>query len=103
LNLTGIWTLQKAFPEIPVGYSGHEPGVPPSVMAAVIGAASVERHITVSRAMWGSDQAASLEPPGVERLVRDIRTWETARGDGSITILESELPIAKKLRRKNTI
>lgn len=103
LNLNGIISLQKAFPEIPIGYSGHEPGVPPSVMAAVIGAASVERHITLSRAMWGSDQAASLEPQGVIRLVRDIRTWENARGNGEIKILESERPIEKKLRRKNTI
>lgn len=103
LNLTGIWTLQQAFPDIPIGYSGHEPGVPPSVMAAVIGAASVERHITLSRAMWGSDQAASLEPQGVTRLVRDIRTWENARGDGVVRILDSERPIEKKLRRRNTI
>ena len=103
INLSGIGTLQRVFPGIPIGYSGHEAGVPPSLMAAVIGAASVERHITLSRAMWGSDQAASLEPQGITRLVRDIRSWELARGDGEISILESERPVEKKLRRSNTI
>ena len=103
LNLLGIQTLKNEFPEIPIGYSGHETGVPPSVMAAVLGAASVERHITLDRAMWGSDQAASLEPRGMQLLIRDIRLWEEARGDGAIHIYESELPIEKKLRRKNTL
>ena len=103
LNLFGINTLKEVFPDIPIGYSGHEAGVPPSLMAAVLGAVSVERHITLSRASWGSDQAASLEPQGVARLVRDIRSWEAAKGDGEIKMLEAEIPIAKKLRRKNTL
>ncbi len=103
LNLLGIKTLEREFPNIPIGYSGHEVGLPTTVMAAALGARSIERHITLSRAMWGSDQAASIELPGLERLVRDIRTWETARGNGQIVIYDSEKPIAEKLRRKNTI
>ena len=103
LNLIGIHSLKREFPNIPIGYSGHEVGVSTSVMAAVLGAASIERHITLDRAMWGSDQAASLEPPGLSTLVRNIRKWERARGDGLIEILDSERPIADKLRRKYTI
>ena len=103
LNLLGIQTLQREFPDVPIGYSGHEVGVATSVMAVVLGAASVERHITLDRAMWGSDQAASLERPGLTRLVRDIRVWESARGDGVIRISERERPIEEKLRRKHTI
>ena len=103
LNLTAINTLRREFPNLPIGYSGHEVGVSTSVMAAVLGAVSVERHVTLDRAMWGSDQAASLEPAGIERLVRDIRTWEAASGDGVIRVLDTERPIAEKLRRKFTI
>ena len=103
LNLLGIQTLQREFPDMPVGYSGHEVGVATTLMAVVLGAASVERHITLDRAMWGSDQAASLEAPGLTRLVRDIRVWEMARGDGQITVNEREKPIEAKLRRKHTI
>lgn len=103
LNLSGIKTLQKEFPNIPVGYSGHEAGMVTSVLATAMGAASVERHITLDRAMWGSDQAASLEIAGLKRMVRDIRVFETARGDGVIHFYDSEKPIAEKLRRKSTI
>ena len=103
LNLAGISTLKAEFPDIPIGYSGHEVGVATSVMAAVLDAASIERHITLDRAMWGSDQAASLEGQGIARLVRDIRVWEKAKGDGVIRIYDSERPIEKKLRRKNTL
>ena len=103
LNLNGIITLQKEFPEIPIGYSGHEVGVATTLMAVVLGAVSVERHITLDRAMWGSDQAASLEAPGLTRLVRDIRVWEKARGEGQIQIYERERTIETKLRRKYTI
>ena len=103
LNLLGIQTLQREFPEIPIGYSGHEVGVATTVMAAVLGAASVERHITLDRAMWGSDQAASLEAPGITRLVRDIRVWEKARGDGTLRVNKSERAIEAKLRRRYTI
>ncbi len=100
LNLSVITTLKKKFPNLPVGYSGHEVGVPSTVMAAVLGASVVERHITLGRAMWGSDQAASLEPKGIELIVRDIRAWESAKGDGVKRVLEAEVPIKQKLRRK---
>lgn len=99
LNLTGILTLKEAFPDIPIGYSGHEAGVPPTIMAAALGATMIERHITLSRSMWGSDQAASLDVEGFRRMVRDVRLWERCRGDGIIRVYDSEKPIIKKLRR----
>ncbi|MFA5099313.1 MAG: N-acetylneuraminate synthase family protein [Candidatus Omnitrophota bacterium] len=98
LNLRGIETLRNRF-RVPIGYSGHEVGLYTTFAATVLGAACVERHITLDRAMWGSDQAASVEPQGMKRLVADIRNWENARGDGQIRIYESEIPIMKKLRR----
>lgn len=103
LNLRMIQTLQNWFPEVPVGYSGHEVGLPHSVMAAVLGATMIERHITLDRAMFGSDQAASMEPGGIKNLVRDIRIWEKERGDGVKTVLESELQNFEKLRRKDVL
>ncbi len=101
LNLKMIQTLQGWFPEVPVGYSGHEVGLPQSVMAVVLGATVVERHITLDRAMFGSDQAASMEPGGVKHLVRDIRIWEREKGDGVRVVSEAELQNFEKLRRKN--
>jgi N-acetylneuraminate synthase len=98
LNLKAIVTLRQRY-GVPVGYSGHEVGVATSVAAAVLGACAVERHITLDRAMWGSDQAASLEPNGISRLVRDIRACETAMGDGVKRVFDSEKPIIQKLRR----
>jgi N-acetylneuraminate synthase len=98
LNLAGVTTLRERF-GIPVGYSGHEVGLATSVAAAVLGACVVERHITLDRSMWGSDQAASVEPQGISRMVRDIRTIEVALGDGDIKIYDSEKPIISKLRR----
>lgn len=98
LNLRCISTLQETFHR-PVGYSGHEVGVATSYAAAVLGACAIERHLTLDRAMWGSDQAASLEPPGMSRLVRDIRELPTVLGDGVKKVYDSELPIIKKLRR----
>lgn len=98
LNLRAIPTLAAHY-GVPVGYSGHETGIPTSVCAVALGACAVERHITMDRAMWGSDQAASLEPNGITRLVRDIRLWEMAKGDGIKRVFESEKPIIKKLRR----
>ena len=100
LNLAGIKTLNEVFPNIPVGYSGHETGVTTSVAAVALGACIIERHVTLDRARWGSDQAASLEPPGIARLVRDIRAIESSIGDGEIKIYDSERPIIKKLRRQ---
>jgi N-acetylneuraminate synthase len=98
LNLRAIETLAARY-EVPVGYSGHEVGLAPSLAAAVLGACMVERHITLDRAMWGSDQAASVEPQGMTRLVRDIRTVETAMPDGVKRVYDSELEVQKKLRR----
>jgi N-acetylneuraminate synthase len=98
LNLKAIPVLAERY-GVPVGYSGHETGIPSSVAAAVMGACAVERHITVDRAMWGSDQAASLEPNGIGRLVRDIRLVEQSMGDGVKRVYEREYPIIQKLRR----
>jgi N-acetylneuraminate synthase len=98
INLRMINTLREKF-QVPVGYSGHETGLQISIAAAALGAAAIERHITLDRTMWGSDQAASLEPSGLQRLVRDIRVVEQALGDGVKKVYESELPIKAKLRR----
>jgi len=98
LNLNMIKTLQDHFP-VPIGYSGHEVGLPTSLAAMVVGACVIERHITLDRAMWGSDQSASVEPSGFKRLVRDIRAVEAAMGDGVKKVYDSELPIIDKLRR----
>lgn len=84
---------------VPVGYSGHETGIPTSVAAMAMGACIVERHITLERAMWGSDQAASLGPSGITRLVRDIRLVELAMGSRTKRVFEREKPIISKLRR----
>ncbi|GGZ11322.1 N-acetylneuraminate synthase family protein [Streptomyces nitrosporeus] len=99
LNLRVINTLQEEYPNIPIGYSGHEIGLQTTLAAVAIGACVVERHITLDRAMWGSDQAASVEPQGLTRLVRDIRTIDEAKGDGVKKVYESELGPMKKLRR----
>lgn len=98
LNLRTVQTLRNRY-GVPVGYSGHEVGLATTVAAATVGACAVERHITLDRAMWGSDQAASVEPQGFARIVRDIRAVEEAMGDGQKRIYESEVPIMKKLRR----
>jgi N-acetylneuraminate synthase len=98
LNLRTIHTLRERY-GVPVGYSGHEVGLAPSVAAATFGACMVERHITLDRAMWGSDQAASVEPQGFARLIKDIRGIEIALGNGQKEIYASEIPVMKKLRR----
>ena len=98
LNLRAIRTLEERY-GVPVGYSGHEVGLATTLAAAVLGACIVERHITLDRAMWGSDQAASVEPQGMQRLVRDVHTARQAMGDGVKRVYESELPIIEKLRR----
>jgi N-acetylneuraminate synthase len=99
LNLKCIQTLKKIYPDIPIGYSGHEGGLATTYAAVVLGAVMVERHITLSRMMWGTDQPASVEPQGLKRLVRDIRAYELAMGDGIKCIYDSERPIIEKLRR----
>jgi N-acetylneuraminate synthase len=98
LNLTMIQTLRNTF-HCPIGYSGHEVGLVPSVVAVAMGACMVERHITLDRAMWGSDQAASVEPQGVERLVKYIRVAEESIGDGVKKVYPSEMSSLQKLRR----
>jgi N-acetylneuraminate synthase len=98
INLSAMATLRAEF-GCPVGYSGHESGLQISIAAAALGACVIERHITLDRAMWGSDQAASLEPNGLMRLVRDIRVVEDAVGDGVKRVYDSELPLIERLRR----
>ena len=98
LNLRMVETLRAKY-DCPVGYSGHEAGLPTTVAAVVLGACSVERHITLDRSMWGSDHAASIEPGGLERLVKYIRVVESALGDGVKQVYESELTPMKRLRR----
>ena len=90
LNLKMVETLRREFPNLPIGYSGHEVGLVPSAVAVALGACMVERHLTLDRAMWGSDQAASVEPGGFERLVKYIRVTEAALGDGVKKVYESE-------------
>lgn len=99
LNLRVIHTLHAEYPNVPIGYSGHETGLQTTLAAVALGAVFVERHITLDRAMWGSDQAASVEPQGLARLVRDIRIIEEALGDGVKKVYDSELAPMKKLRR----
>ncbi|MBT2483393.1 MULTISPECIES: N-acetylneuraminate synthase family protein [unclassified Microbacterium] len=98
-NLRVIATLRDRYAGIPVGYSGHERGLQISLAAVAIGAVAVERHITLDRTMWGSDHAASLEPAGLEHLVRDIRVIESALGDGVKRVFDSERAPMAKLRR----
>ncbi|MFA5839257.1 MAG: N-acetylneuraminate synthase family protein [Candidatus Margulisiibacteriota bacterium] len=97
LNLRLIPFLKNRY-KVLVGYSGHETGLPSSVAARAMGACVIERHITLDRAMWGSDHAASLEPNGLNRLIRDIRLVETSMGNGVKKILACEEPIIKRLR-----
>jgi N-acetylneuraminate synthase len=97
-NIRMITTLKERY-GVPVGYSGHETGLQISIAAVALGAVSVERHITLDRAMWGSDHGASLEPKGFVSLVRDIRILEQAMGDGVKRIYPGELAPLSKLRR----
>jgi len=96
-NLNLINTLRNTF-KVNVGYSGHEAGLAISYAAAAMGISSLERHVTLSRAMYGSDQSASVEPSGLRQLVGAVRKIEKALGDGEKTIIAAEVPIAKKLR-----
>lgn len=99
LNLRMLYTLRDKYPQIPLGYSGHEVGLAPTWAAVALGATFVERHITLDRAMWGSDQAASVEVMGMHNLVRNIRDIEKSLGDGVKRVYESELNALQKLRR----
>jgi N-acetylneuraminate synthase len=101
LNLKMIETLRREFPNFPIGYSGHEVGLVPSTIAVALGACMVERHLTLDRAMWGSDQAASVESGGFERLVKYLRVTEASLGDGVKKVYESEKASMLRLRRVN--
>ncbi len=98
MNLSVIQTLKNEF-SCPIGYSGHERGVTPSILAVALGACAVERHITTDRTNWGSDQAASLEMAGLYHMIRDIRQTPMVLGDGKKVVYTRELPIIEKLRR----
>jgi N-acetylneuraminate synthase len=102
LNLRMILTLRATYPECPIGYSGHETGLAPTWAAVTMGATFVERHVTLDRAMWGSDQAASVEIGGLMRLVSNIRDIERSLGDGVKRVYAGELPQIEKLRRVKT-
>lgn len=99
LNLRVIPFFKERYKDIPIGYSGHEVGLAPSYAAVALGATFVERHFTLDRSMWGTDQAASVEVGGMFRLVKDIRDIEKSLGDGIKRVYESELPSMQKLRR----
>lgn len=98
VNLRTMATLRERF-GVPVGYSGHERGLQVSIAAVALGACVVERHVTVDRTMWGSDHAASLEPDGLRRLIRDIRVIEQAMGDGRKRVFPGERAQRERLRR----
>lgn len=98
INLKVINYLKENY-NCPIGYSGHERGYLPSVLSVMFGSVLVERHITIDRTLWGSDQAASLEPEGLRRMVRDIRSIPTVIGDGKKVVYKNEIPIIKKLRK----
>ena len=101
LNLNMIKTLKDRFP-VPIGYSGHETGLGTTLAAVALGATFIERHFTLDRSMWGSDHAASVEPQGIMKLVRDIRDIEAGLGDGVKKVYQSELEPRKRLRRVNS-
>ena len=101
LNLKMIETLRHEFQHLPIGYSGHEVGLVPSTIAVALGACMVERHLTLDRAMWGSDQAASVEPGGFERLVKYLRVTEASLGNGVKKVYASEKSSMMRLRRLN--
>jgi N-acetylneuraminate synthase len=103
LNLNYIPRLKQKYPELIIGYSGHERGITASLVAANLGAKVIERHVTSDRAMWGSDQGASIEYPGLRRLIRDLRNLPYWLGDGKKRVYESEIKLREKLRNKNTL
>ncbi len=103
LHLANIPRLIKEYPKALIGYSGHEVGAYPPLVAAALGACVLERHMTLDRAMWGSDHAASLEIPGWQRLMDELRVLPKYLGKEVKEILESEKPIAARLRRKDTL
>lgn len=99
LNLRMIGTLKQLYPDCPIGYSGHEVGLGPTWAAVALGATFIERHITLDRTMWGTDQSASVEVAGFARLVRTLREIQSSLGDGVKRVYDGELPLRRKLRR----
>ena len=97
LNLRMIQTLAERY-GLPVGYSGHEASISPSITAAALGAVAVERHITIDRTMWGTDHSASLEPAGLTNLVGALRKVAGSLGDGERKVVPGEASVAKKMR-----
>lgn len=102
LNLSYIHKLKEKY-KCPIGYSGHEVGLSTTLAAVAMGAKVVERHVTLDRSLWGSDQSASIEPVGLNKLIRDIKAFEQALGDGKKIVYDTEKPILEKLRKINTI
>lgn len=98
LNLRCIPMLREAFPDIGIGYSGHEVGLPTTIAAVALGATWIERHVTLDRSSWGTDHAASIEPMGLKRLVNHIRTVEQAMGDGIKKVESGEWEPMSRLR-----
>lgn len=103
LNLKVIQTLKNEFPNHQIGYSGHEPGLAPSLFAGMLGAEVIERHITLDRAMWGTDHSASLELSGLQHLIRDLKRIKICLGNGVKKVYDSEKKVMEKLRDKNTL
>ncbi len=99
INLRFLPRLRNMYPTVPVGYSGHEKGLIPTLSAATYGAHLIERHVTLDRTMFGTDQSASLEPSEFAQLIREVRILEAAAGSGMKTVLASEIPIREKLRK----
>jgi len=99
LNLNVIKTFQSKYPNLIIGYSGHETGLSTTYAAVAMGAKIIERHITLDRSMWGTDHSASIEPHGLKTLVNNIRDIESALGDGIKAVTPGEVPIREKLRR----
>ena len=102
LNLKCITTLKERF-NCEVGYSGHEFGLTTTIASICLGATIIERHITLDRTMWGTDQMRSVEPQGLIKLVRGIKELNSALGDGVKVVTDTEIPIRKKLRNENSI
>jgi len=100
LNLRGMRTLSRTFPGVPIGFSSNDTGIMPTYAAVAMGACAIEKHLTLYRAMWGSDQEVSVEPDDFKRLCRAVREFSLVRGNGKIVIYDEEVPLIKKLRRK---
>lgn len=103
LNLQYIKVLKEKYPDAVIGYSGHELGISASLVAAVLGAKVIEKHITLDRAMWGTDQGASIDFSGLRRIIRDLKTIPVWLGDGVKKVYDSEVKVKEKLRDKDTL